>query len=312
MMKQLANIFSRRLSSAQKPEPLSPATKTRIVQLYSQRLGAVPLPILSRSPDNVLVLISKEIRSKMLLAYGRHSLVDSPMKNQADEFFHFVQASTDAEFFDFIELIFQTETYQRHAYEYVQPHELVEDINAAFEMEAEPYKLTALTVVSSGQNSANAQTQLNYPRIIRSDETAVTELAIEPALSALASPEYAASDSHFRQALLEYRKGQHEDAARNSGNALEAALKVLYRQTASPTEDVENLTIGQVINQAVQNAGVPSSLTQPILQIANIRNTKSNAHSGKTCTPEIAEYAIGAAASAIVLLVKSNLATKAK
>ena len=118
------------------------------MQLYAQRFGEVPLPILSRSPDNVLVLISKEIRSKMLIAYGRHSLVDPPMKNQAEEFFNFVQASTDAEFFDFIELIFQTETYRQHAFGYVQPHELVEDINKAFEMEAVPYKLTALTAVS--------------------------------------------------------------------------------------------------------------------------------------------------------------------
>lgn len=62
--------------------------------------------------------------------------------------------------------------------------------------------------------------------LVRFDSSATHELAVAPAMTLLADPEYANADAEFRRALECYRASAWRDAITNANAALESVLKL--------------------------------------------------------------------------------------
>ena len=121
----------------------------------------------------------------------------------------FLEDCNDYHFLDFIELIFK---WQRLWDSNINPHELLKNVNEFLEVDDLPYYLTEFVFQSSTQIET-------YPQIIRRDNEAIHETAIQPALTLLANPAFASANKEFLEALGHYRKGEHADCLAKCGSS---------------------------------------------------------------------------------------------
>ena len=216
----------------------------------------------------------------------------------------FLHECSDKHFLDFIELALESEYIWKHngiAFDVYS--ELIGNVNTFFQQDALPYFLTDPELLEGPEGN-----QIIYPHIIRRDNEVLHETAIEPALRFLSNPAFSSANQEFHKALEDYRNGDYADCVTMCGTSFESVMKIIcdlkgwqYNQT-----DTAATLLGTIRPQT----NLEPFFEQPIMLIATIRNRLSSAHGAGTqqriVPKHVAQYAVNATASAILLLVEET------
>ena len=218
-------------------------------------------------------------------------------ETEKHETIEFLSQCGDEHFLDFTELVLQYEAFWELE---VDPSLLIDAINEFFKADHLPYSLTDFVHV---QDSIDV-----YPQIIRRDSEVLHETAIQPALALLANPVFASANREFLDAHKNYRNGDHRDCVTKCGSSLESVMKIICDQKGWPYQ--QNDQAQALLDNIFPQTGLESFFKQPIMLVATIRNRLSSAHGAgvepRDVPPHVAQYAINATASAILLLVEET------
>lgn len=298
------NVFSRR------PKPVhaaaaevTPSFRNRVLLLcrdtFSQGQAGSYLPEFWR-----------EIHQKLQYLHG--SPVLAPRNGGRDVFedvLGFLQTCKSEHFLDFVEYIFQVDTFWRFS-QYAP--DLVRDINAFFGQDELPYFLTDYVEVqetdSSGPYLRTSTRVAAHPKVILREQQLLHETSIQPTLTLLTDPAFASANTEFLEALEDYRRRDYGDCLTKCGSAFESVLKVICQRRGWPYAQTD--TAARLLNTVLSKTTLDSFFEQPLILVATIRNRLSKSHGAgamsKSVSPQIARFAINATAAAILLLVEET------
>ena len=287
------DIFSRRKANNETVLEVDSPTRTRVIRIF-----ALTYPSQGFIGQNELEHRCRYLHEKMLIAYGKHQLWQRQTSPFVESFLSYIQNCETQIFLDWLELI--TEFEERSIVVGEHPMwndhrlpQLADDINEAMEFGGCQYRLTRFDH-SGGR-----------PKITRVDEPLNYELTVAPALNVLANGDYDDVQNAVIKSLEHRRKGENGDSTRELGNALESVCRRLYRKLPDYDPKTAEGNLSNIIAKLLTAYELGTSLTQPILQIASIRNNYSNAYPRGDATPELSDYAIGTCCSAITLLIST-------
>ena len=253
-----------------------------------------------------------EMYEKLSYLHGRAKLAKIATSSLSADAAAFLEDCDDYQFLDFIELIFK---WQRLWDFNINPHGLLKNVNEFIEVDDLPYYLTEFVFsrpespksgLPPGVGVFQSSTQIEtYPQIIRRDNEAIHETAIQPALTLLANPAFASANKEFLEALGHYRKGEQADCLAKCGSSFESVMKIICDRKKWPYKQTD--TAETLLNIILGKTGMESFFNQPIMLVATMRNRLSSAHGAGTQQRNIpehrAQFAVNATASAILLLV---------
>jgi hypothetical protein len=213
------------------------------------------------------------------------------------------------QFLDFIEDIFKVDCFFHVT---LPADQLVAELNAFFRIDKLPYQLTDMVVeevvTSAGFDRAPriGRRTVQFPRVIIRDNDVVYTEALAPALALLRRPHFQHANAEFLDALEDFRKGDHGDCLTKTASAFESVLKVICdRKGWSYRPDRD--TAKELVKIVVENSTLDAYFTDVLLIVATLRNRLSPAHGAginpRVVPPHRAQYALNAAASAILLVV---------
>lgn len=299
------NVFSRRSPQADAPlKPLTKQFRTRVPMLCRNRFDTSD----AGAGDNFREMLL-EVRAYLCFLLGRNVLhADPRITSDADDVFTFLNRCEDKHFLDFIEYMFQTETYSRIWS--VDGDPMVDEINHLFALDDLPYALTHFVREQRIEDWRGRPTTtivtIAHPRVILRQQQVPHAEAIEPALHLLADLGFSSANKEFLDALTEYRKGDYEDCLAKCGSAFESTMKLICEKRGWAYKQTD--TAAPLLKTVMEKSGLPSYYEQPLLIVATLRNKESSSHGGgvqpKKAEPHVARYAINATATAILLLVE--------
>ena len=243
-------------------------------------------------------------------------LIGRPIKPKAQHDIQivltFLADCTSADFLDFMELIFKNDSIWRLQ---VNLWRLIEDFNEFFIADHIPYAMTdfydATGFYSRGsilqsKLQSNVRPKITaYPQIIRRDNEIVHDTAIKPTLTLLRQSGFASANKEFLDALADYRGGDFDDCVAKCGSSFESVMKIICDRNIWPYQQQD--TASTLLKTILPKTRLEPFFEQPIMLIATIRNKRGSAHGAGTesrdTTRHVAQYAINATASAILLLV---------
>ena len=307
---------------------------SRVFGVYSRRSQDsqnAPAPLTGEFRYRVLHLCERtfyfhfwqEVHRRLQFFHGRAILVEGSGEGESlprNDTVAFLHRCGDEHFLDFIELIFQTESYQNPEVGFstvdfverqlrssfsqeptIRPDELLSAINELFSTDSLPYSLTDFVYGPRQRIDA-------YPQVIRRDNEVLDETAIQPALKLLTKPVFASANREFLEALKDYRNGDHRDCVTKCGSSFESVIKVICDQKGWSYQ--QNDTAETLLNNIFPQTSLESFFKQPIMLVATIRNRLGSAHGAgaepREVPPHVAHYAINATAAAILLLVQET------
>ena len=283
---QIFGVYSRRYQDYRDaPTPLTNEFRYRIIKLCQ---------------DTFHRDFWQEVHTKLQYSHGREVLAETSsdiLSFQEDETIEFLSQCGEEHFLDFTELILQYEAFWELE---VDPSLLIDAVNEFFKADHLPYSLTDFVHV---QDSIDV-----YPQIIRRDSEVLHETAIQPALALLANPVFASANEEFLGALKDYRNGDHRDCVTKCGSSLESVMKVICDRKRWSYQ--QNDTAATLLSNILPRTKLERFFEQPIMLVATIRNRLSTVHGAgvepREVPPHVAQYAINATASAILLLVEAT------
>jgi len=253
----------------------------------------------------------EEMNLKLQYLHGTPRLsAISPSASPGEDVVKFLSECDDEHFLDFIEFIFISKYLWRvHA----DRDELVKQFNQFFTLDDLPYALTQHVWGKKEEPSFGGQLREvsyveHYPKVVRNDDQVIHASAIEPALTLLGSEEFKSANQEFLEALEDFRKGDFGDSLTKCGSAFESTMKMICDRKGWPYRQAD--TSATLLKTILPRSSLESYFEQPLLIIATLRNRLSKSHGAgvqKRATPEhIAQFAINATASAILLLIQET------
>ena len=300
---RIFDVFSRKPQRADfKPKALTPQFRNRVIQLFVTTFP--PYYQLLGSRSRSLTEYWPEFREKLLYFHGLHSLSDMPRSNPPDEVYNFILTCNDEHFLDFIELVFQSDSIHNsidlRTGNPVDMSAPIANINKFMEVDELPYYLTDFTV-GSGRT-------VMFPHIIRRDSEVLHDTAIKPTLTLLSNSIYVSANEEFLDALKDFRNGDYGDCVAKCGSSFESVMKIICDRNKWHYQQQD--TASTLLKTILPKTQLEPFFEQPIMLIATIRNKLSTAHGAGTESREtprhVAQYAINATASAILLLVNET------
>ena len=222
-------VFSRRHRETKAPDKqLTSAFRQRVVRLLSW-----PFPVYESSFRRLGTSVSGfwlELRERLLYLHGIGTLSGNSNLDPGEDIIAFLSECNDDHFLDVIEFTFQSE----HIWQALNPSTLerihvdtlIECINQFFEVDDLPYHLTGF---STGENH-----NTSFPRVIRRDNTALHQTAIEPTLTLLSQPGFGAANEEFLNALKDFRGADYGDCVVKCGSSIESVMKIICDKKSWP------------------------------------------------------------------------------
>lgn len=286
---------------AQKPpEALTPAFRSRVLMRCSDVFG----------PVGALNDLWAQSHTKLTYLHGSPVLNarESGRPDVVEDLLGFLGVCTDEHFLDFLEIVFRIEAFNN----VVDRDGLVADFNQFLRVDDLPYSLTGFvwttTKIQQHGREYDGMTLTSIPQVIRRDSDQMHTTVVEPALQLLRESRFAGANAELLAAMADYRHGKYGDCLTKTGSAFESVLKVICDSrgwTYSPTD-----TAAPLISKVVKQGGLEGFFEQPLVLIATIRNRLSTAHGGGAAPRAVsaakAEYAINAAAAAMLFLVRET------
>jgi hypothetical protein len=303
------DVFSRRNPKGQwQPDTVPEKLRNRVLLLCGDVFSSTWRDQSSRGGDYTAEFWD-EIHRALQYVHGRPILSSNPRANtHADDAVRFLLTCEPQEFLDFVELIFRVDC----LFHVVSDDgDLVEAVNELFRSEGAPYLLTPF--VKREENASGSPPfqmgkvirTVAYPKVVRVDEQVTFIHAILPALAALADPAYNSANIEFRDALEDFRKGDHGDCLTKCGSAFESVMKIICEKKGWPSTPQD--TAAPLLKTILSNSSLDGFFEQPLLLIATLRNRLSKAHGAgpgtRNVKRHVAEYTVASTAAAILLLI---------
>ncbi len=209
------------------PEPndlrddVSPEAKRRFVKTASFVLG--------RRFRNLLDDLEKRLEARYGSLFSPAYHAASTSNDPVIDHFHECDAGTSLEF---IEAVFQTDTYTRFALKERRPNDLVDMTNDIFRECGIGFALTQMRIHEPPARVSDIcrgtpPIRFEYPQaIVKSSQYEYKEI-IEPALQALGDPRFRVANTELLKAHQAYREGKFDDVFTNGGASLESVLKTI-------------------------------------------------------------------------------------
>jgi hypothetical protein len=250
----------------------------------------------------------EELHHALGTALGRPRLSSVETRSREEDAKSFVHHASAADLFTFIETTFKLQISFRIFHE---ENEFVDALNDVFRAERSPYQVTHGVFRSEPAPApfrGDSVVRVAFPKVVRADDEVTHVEAVEPALSALTDPAYAAASDEFRKALADYHHGDFEDCLGKCGSALESVLKVLCAKNKIEF-DAQKDSAGPLLDKLLPKSTLDGgTFKEPLMAVARMRNRLSSSHGGGTSVRKVerhvAQYAVTATAAAIVLLVQ--------
>ncbi len=300
---QVFSVFSRReKAAATVSKPLTKEFRFRVLQLCADTFTD---SFYEFSPGFWV-----EMHRSLRYLHGRPSLTGERTDSERVDVLTFLSQCSEEHFFDFIELIFKSRSYDRLPTASNGVDHFVDDVNGFLRVDDLPYSLTGFirqkvqNEFSHGGTFTTIET-LSYPQIIRRDSEAIHETAIQPTLTLLTNPAFKAANEEFLEALKDYRQGEYADCIGKCGSSFESVMKVICYRKKWPYQQSD--TAEPLLKTIIDRTKMESFFHQPIMLVATMRNRLSSSHGAGVQVRNVPEhrarYAINATASAILLLV---------
>lgn len=306
---QVFGVFSERHKTSYRvTKSLTPTFKHRILQLCTDTFAEYPG--LSGSPS--MLSFWSEIHGKLRYLLGRPVLTERDPISVTEDAVEFLLQCDDKHFLAFVEMIFQSKRPWVYGSD-INLHRLVRDVNRLFEVDNLPYFLTSFVlpprrpgggriIYTSPPENPPVEA---YPQVICRENEVLHQEAIRPALLLLTEPHFASANEEFLDALRDYRKGDYRDCVAKCGSSLESVMKIICARKRWPYHETD--AAAKLLKAILPRTTLDTFYEQPIMLIATIRNRYSSAHGAgtqqKAVSKHVANYAINATASAILLLV---------
>jgi hypothetical protein len=310
-MRQLRDVFAVRHEvhgPGYEPVAISDRLRNRILMLYVDiTSGRVTTGHGIAAEDNSYQFW-EELHHALGTALGRPKLSRLDTRSRGEDAIAFAQHASASELFTFIEATFKLQIAFRIFHD---ENEFVDALNDVFRSESSPYQVTHGVFrrePAPAPFHGDSIVRVAFPRVIRVDDKVAHAEAIEPALSALSHPAYAAASDEFRKALADYHQGEFEDCLGKCGSALESVLKVICTKNKIPYDPNRDNT-DRLLNHVLPRSTLdPGTFKEPILAIGRMRNRLSSSHGGglsvRRVERHVAQFAVTVTAAAIVLLVQ--------
>jgi uncharacterized protein DUF7014 len=299
-LKSIFDVFSRRpVPSKDAPRAVTSGFRNRIILLCRDVIG-----------PGYISKFWEQVHQKLEYLHGTPILSRGTIpSNSIEDVLHFLELCESDNFLDFVEYIFQVDAFCRVS----SKTEFVDQINSFFEVDDLPYYLTEyVEVEEQGVFNGQATTFIKvgaYPKVIMRENRFVHAEAVAPALHLLINPGFSSANSELLEALQDYRKKDFGDCLTKCGSAFESVMKVICDKNKWPYKQTD--TAATLLDTIISRTQIDSFFTQPLILIATIRNRLSKSHGAGTIAKHvpshIAQFAINATASAILLLVEETL-----
>lgn len=282
------------------PKPLTKSFRNRVVLLIRDVIG----------PTGYLSEFWEQIHQKLEYLHGTPVLAPGGQpSNRIEDTLQFLETCESNHFLDAVEYIFQVEAFWRVS----AKNEFVNQINSFFDVDDLPYFVTDYVEVEEAGSIYGTPTTVTkvgaYPRVVLRENRLVHAKAVEPALLLLTDPAFASANNEFLEALEDYRKEDYGDCLTKCGSAFESVMKIICHKNDWPFEQTD--TASTLLNVIVSRTQLNSFFVQPLMLVATIRNRLSKSHGAGTESKQVpqhvAQFAINATASAILLLVYESL-----
>ena len=245
----------------------------------------------------------EQIHRNLQYLHGRPMLSREGPRDALADMGQFLFECSDNHFLDLVEMIF------RGRDSAVSGQHLVDQVNRFLEIDNLPYAVTDFVWESTVDDGYRSMQLIEYPKIIRRESQVLHSTAIQPTLEFLASPRFGSANQEFLGALEDYRKGNFPECLTKCNSSLESVMKVISDQKGWRYS--QNDTASSLLRNILPQTGLGASFEQQLLAIPTIRNRYGSSHGRGALmvnTPKhVAQFAINATASAILLLVEETL-----
>lgn len=309
--KHVFDVFSKRPEAAAKARHEVPQTTRNRVLLWTQQLYSNSRSDFgSVGKGDYNAEFWQEIHRRLLFRTGRLQLFQSRQGPEAVEAVAYVLHCPGEEFLDFLEDIFSAECFFRVD---LGDDRTVDELNALLRQDNLPYHVTHFVKETVRETTGryaghDAIYTRAYPKVIMKEDEVLHANAIAPALTLLQRPHFQGANSEYLAALEDYRKGDVGDCLTKCGSAFESVLKVICDRknwTYKQTDPAKRL-----IEIVLSHTSLDAYFEQLLIIIATLRNKLSTAHGAGTAVkqpaPHLAQYALNATASAILLITKET------
>ena len=269
--------------------PLTPEFRNRVILLWRRTFAEESFS----GPT-----LWSEVHEKLLYSLGRQRLSAKSATTWKYDLFNFIDECSDDYFLEFIELSFQTNSIfyaaNSMSYEQISSGQVIDNINTFLEVDDIPYYLTKY----AHRNGSI----IAFPQMIRRDSEVIHNTAIEPTLALLRHSGFETANQEFLEALNHYRNGEYGDSVLKCQNSFESVMKIICEQKGWTYKRHDTL-----LTELVEKSNLPRFFKHPLALIGTIRTELGKSHGAGTesreTPPHVAQYAINATASAILLLM---------
>jgi hypothetical protein len=309
MFKHIFDVFSKRPEAASKPRHDVPQTTRNRVLLWCSEIFAN-----SRTDSGVLSGLGglhdyraefwHQIHRRLLYRSG--GLQPSSSLDPTQAAVEYLLTGPGEQFLDFLEDIFKVECYFHVG---LSETVVVDELNELLLQDNLPYHVTHFVkeTIERGGGSYTTYTHA-YPQVIMKESEVLHANAINPALTLLRRPHFRSANSEYLAALEDYRKGDIGDCLTKCGSAFESVLKVICDRKGWNYK--QNDTAKTLIDTVLSHTNLDKYFHQLLIIVATLRNKLSSSHGAGTVVKQppahLAQYALNATASAIILLAQET------
>jgi len=310
-LKSLFNTFSKRPEASTKTKHEIPETTRNRVLLWCRELysnSRADLATVGNGDYNAEFW--QEIHARLLMRGGRLQLSPTDRSWSGQEAVKYVCCCSREEFLDFLEDIFSADTFFHVS---IGDDKLVDELNVLLQIDKLPYHLTHFvkeTVLETGHRGAPRTVTYTraFPKVVMKENEVLHTKAVEPALTLLQQPHFLNANKEYLAALEDYRKSDFNDCIVKSCSAFESVLKVICERKGWGYKQTD--TASTLVKAVLSKTTLDSYFEPLLLIIATLRNRLGSAHGAGTIVKQpsrhVAQYALNATASAILLLVQET------
>lgn len=304
MFQRIFDVFSARPEAKSKERHTVPQTTRNRVLIWVNELyrGSRSAEFGILSNLDFTVEFWQEISRRVLYRTGGLGVTEETSWSAGPRgVMKYVSTCSGEQFLDFLEDIFSNDFFCRVSGDHAN---IVGELNVLLKVDNLPYCLTDFVLETVTQGSSYTTYTRAYPKVIMRESEVLHENAIAPTLHLLQRPHFKGANAEYLAALEDYRKGDIQDCLTKCGSAFESFLKVICDRKGWTLKQTDTAKI--LVNTVLPNTSLDSYFEPLFLIIATLRNKLSSAHGAGTTVkdppPHVAQYALNATASAILLI----------
>ena len=307
MFQRLFDVFSARPEAAiKRAHEIPPTTRTRVLIWVNELYRGVRTDSGILSAGDYSAEFWQEIARRVLYRTGDAQVAQaSSWQNGTQGVMQYVFECPGVQFLNFLEDIFSVDVFWRVGGVGSHDETIIDELNALLRVDRLPYSVTNFVRETIRNENSYSTRTLAFPKVIMKESDVLHANVTAAALELLQRPHFRSANSEYIAALEDYRKADYSDCLTKCGSAFESVLKVICDRKGWPYKQTD--TAKTLITTVISNTTLEPYFESVLTIIATLRNRMSSAHGAGTAVKEpaahLAQYALNATASAIILIV---------